>query len=54
MGINTAMKFVAASRFAIGTLAWIRPDWTARIFKLNQPGNTQSRYLWQLFGIRDG
>ena len=53
MNINTAMKYVAASRFAIGAMAWIRPDWAARGFGIRQPGNNESRYLWRLFGIRD-
>lgn len=44
---------LSAMRIGIGALAWVRPSAAARLFGLPDPGQTQSPYLWRLFGTRD-
>jgi hypothetical protein len=44
---------LSALRVAIGTGAWITPNFASRLFGLDPKGNPQSPYLARLFGVRD-
>lgn len=42
-----------ATRSAIGTGAWLAPNFSGRLFGLDPDANPQASYLGRLFGVRD-
>jgi hypothetical protein len=53
MSPDAATKALATLRIAIGAVAWLAPNFGARLFGLDVKGNPQAPYLGRLFGIRD-
>lgn len=53
MNGESSVKALAIIRVAIGVIAWVTPNFGAKLFGLDPKGNPQAPYLGRLFGVRD-
>ena len=48
-----AINAIAIGRIVVGSIAWLAPRQSGRLFGLDPEGNPQAPYLGRLFGARD-